>query len=87
MFLEPDLTPRQLRKARKEHPGLRAEYTKARWWKIESGWYTVLCSCGWEDPERIPVYASVEGSGMFVADLSINLAMNRHLETVYGRRT
>jgi hypothetical protein len=85
MYLEPNLTPRQMRKARREHAGLQATYRKAPWWHLAAGYYTVTCSCGWTDPETIPHYASVE-AGPFVTNLSINLAMNRHLEQAYGRR-
>lgn len=85
MFLEPDLTKRQMRQARKEHAGLRAVYKKAPWWHLAAGYYTIVCSCGWTDPETHPHYASIE-SGTFVTDLSLNLAMNRHLEEAYGRR-
>jgi hypothetical protein len=83
-LLPPLLTPRQLRKAQKEHSGLRAEYEKAPWWRLADGYYTVKCSCGWVDPKRIEVYGSEVGP--LVHDLGINLAMNRHLERAYGVR-
>lgn len=86
MLLAPTLTKRQIRKAKREHAGLRADYKKAPWWHLAQGYYTVTCSCGWEDPEKVPVYPTTDG-GPFITDLSLNLAMNRHLEVAYGHRS
>lgn len=81
-YLAANLTKRQRRKARREHSGLRADYAKAPWWHLASGYYTITCSCGWTADEKVPVYPT-EGGGAFVTNLGINLAMNRHLEGAY----
>lgn len=86
MYLPPDLTKREMRRARREHAGLQATFEKASWWRIAAGWYTITCSCGWTDPERIQWFNSVEASP-FVTNLGINLAMNRHLEATCRNRS
>lgn len=73
----PDLTKRQMRRARREHGGLRAIYSKARWWQVAQGYYDVSCSCGWSDPERIPFYPE---TGQLLADILIDKSMRDHLE-------
>lgn len=85
ILLPPSLTKRQLRKAKREHHGLKGTYRKAPWWHYAQGYYTVTCSCGWTDPEEVPVYPTQDG-GSFVSDLGLNLAMNRHLEEAYRGR-